>query len=162
MITSLASICQNTFEQSLFRAAFTLAFFGILRIGEFTEANNNSQNQKVIKYSDIWLCGKEINLTVRWSETDRCGKSISFHFPANGKSYCPVICMKEYYNLRPKTENENLFLHLNGKSLARCQFKARMSNVVFQVWSNLFKHMRISCNICEFMIIIMIKVNIIL
>ena len=55
MIGSLANICQNTFEQSLFRAAFRPAFFGLLRIGEFTEAKNKSQDPNVIKYLDIRL-----------------------------------------------------------------------------------------------------------
>ena len=34
--------------------------------------------------------------------------------------------MKGYYNISPKTENANLFIHLNGKSLTRYQFKAIM------------------------------------
>ena len=130
MIGSLESICQNTFEQSLFRAAFTLAFFGLLRIGEFTKANNKSQDLKVIKYSDIRLSEKELNLTVRWSKTDQRGKSVTLYIPANGKSYCQVLCMKENYNLRPKSENANLFIHLNGKSLTRYQFKAIMSKAL--------------------------------
>ena len=39
LIGALSYICQSSYETQLFASAFSLAFFGLLRVGEFTSEN---------------------------------------------------------------------------------------------------------------------------
>ena len=127
MMKSLPHICQNSYEECLFKAAFSLAFFGLLRIGEFTQVNNKAASKKVIKYQDVEITQKQLNVTIKWSKTDQCGKSIVLQISKNDKWYCPVACMSEYLKFRQNKCNNDLFIHLNGKSLTRYQFNAMMT-----------------------------------
>lgn len=44
LVISLQSVCCSTYEVKLFTCAFSLAFFALLRVREFTSVNSNTQN----------------------------------------------------------------------------------------------------------------------
>ncbi|KAJ8314930.1 hypothetical protein KUTeg_007080 [Tegillarca granosa] len=50
---ALVCICFSSFEAKLFHAAFTLAFFGFLRVGEIALSNCKSNSSTVLSISDI-------------------------------------------------------------------------------------------------------------
>ncbi|XP_041377324.1 LOW QUALITY PROTEIN: uncharacterized protein LOC121389741 [Gigantopelta aegis] len=52
LITALPHICSNSYEEKLFTSAYTLAFFGFLRVGELAVSTGKAHN-KVIASSDI-------------------------------------------------------------------------------------------------------------
>ena len=52
LVQVLPAVCTSRFETQLFKAAFCLAFFGFLRIGEVAFTSSVSDNH-VIKISDI-------------------------------------------------------------------------------------------------------------
>jgi integrase len=101
-----------------------LAFFALLRVGEFTESSSKTMNWKILKLTDIQLTNSHISITVRWSKTDQHGKSVCLNIPARGTPECPVYNLSNYLKLRPSGKNENLFIHFNDKSLTRYQFSA--------------------------------------
>lgn len=122
ILSCLHSICSNTYEASLFAAAFSLSFFGLLRVGELTEHNNKSYNKKVLKLQDILLQPSQLCLVIRWSKTDQTGKSVTLSIPSSGGIHCPVMLMRHYLQARPVCSNDHLFIHFNTKSLTRYQF----------------------------------------
>ena len=54
LLPKLQIICKTMYEAALFKAAFTLAFSALLRIGEFALSKGNSQ-QRVIHVGDTIL-----------------------------------------------------------------------------------------------------------
>ncbi|XP_053385876.1 uncharacterized protein LOC123562280 [Mercenaria mercenaria] len=109
LISSLQYVCTNSYEQFLFTAAFTLAFFGLLRFSEFTNITFKSTFMEV---------------TIRWSKTDQKGTSVLLHIPFHAASYCPVRNMQRYLQQRPQAEFNHLFIHTNLKPLTRFQFNS--------------------------------------
>ncbi|CAG2218687.1 unnamed protein product [Mytilus edulis] len=91
MISCLDKVCKNKYEAALFSAVFSVAFFGLLRVGEITTSKSKSViNGSNLTISDILVRRKVLELRVRWSKTDQKGKSVTLLIPENGKNYCPV------------------------------------------------------------------------
>ena len=53
LTVKLDSSCASQYETVLFRAAFLLAFFGLLRVGEFTAAGKCADITRVISVGDV-------------------------------------------------------------------------------------------------------------
>ncbi|XP_061185480.1 uncharacterized protein LOC133193532 [Saccostrea echinata] len=123
LINTLPIVCTSSYEASLFSAAFSLAFFGFLRVGEFTVGPRNSntallKNDLIIHESSSYL---EVNL--RRSKTDQYGKGTQLIIPAIGGPYCPLLLMQHYLQQRPNISGQ-LFCHFGGKPLTRYQFNS--------------------------------------
>lgn len=122
LIDSLKYICTNTYETVMFTAAFSLAFFGLLRISEFTVPSIKKSSQKHLSVNDIHLANNTVFLRIRWSKTDQLGSSVTLQIEANREAHCPVQSLSKYLNNRPHTCRGNLFIHFNTKPLTRFQF----------------------------------------
>ena len=86
MISCLDKVCKNKYEAALFSAVFSVAFFGLLRVGEITTSKSKSViNGSNLTISDILVRRKVLELRVRWSKTDQKGKSVTLLIPENGK-----------------------------------------------------------------------------
>ena len=53
IVRSLPFICTSLYEAKMFKAAFLVAFFGFMRIGEFAAHLKNTVQPSVLKSSDI-------------------------------------------------------------------------------------------------------------
>ena len=54
MISGLDKVCKNKYEAALFSAVFSVAFFGLLRVGEITTSKSKSFiNGSNLTISDI-------------------------------------------------------------------------------------------------------------
>ena len=125
ILSVLPLVCANVYESHLFAAAYSLAFFGFLRVSEHAVTNTGS-NFKVISKSDILIKEKEgtLELTIRYSKTDQYGAGVVQKINrADMKTICAVNNVLEFLNRRPSIEGP-LFCHLNGKPLTRYQFSA--------------------------------------
>ena len=83
-------LCISTFspvEQRLQWEAFTTAFYGFVRVGEFTSSVNASAT---LQWSDIQLSPTALTIRLRQSKTDpfRWGHTLSIS--ATNTSTCPV------------------------------------------------------------------------
>ncbi|CAG2239286.1 unnamed protein product [Mytilus edulis] len=125
MISCLDKVCKNKYEAALFSAVFSVAFFGLLRVGEITTSKSKSViNGSNLTISDILVRRKVLELRVRWSKTDQKGKSVTLLIAENGKNYCPVRLINEYLKVRPTCNNTDLFIHYTGMPLTRYQFSS--------------------------------------
>lgn len=115
----LPSVCKSLYELLLFKAAFTLAFFGLLRISELALTNKNSSH--TISITDISFNNGMLQVCVPSSKTDQFarGKIISIQ-PQSDKTLCPLSSVQTYLSSRPIVAGP-LFCHLDGTPLTRYQ-----------------------------------------
>ena len=130
IISALPGVCYNSFEVRLFKSAFTLAFWGLFRVGEIT-LSKGSNPDKIISNSDVQISnGAEcIYVHLRFSKTDQWGKGIKIEIPKAIGIICPVESLVDYLKVRP-TVNGPLFCHFNGNALSRYQFSAMLSKTL--------------------------------
>lgn len=132
IITHLPLICLSSYEVNLYSAAFCLAFYGLLRIGEIT-FGGNYQSDHVLGLSSLKFVSneKEVSLlvTVPYSKNDQYGNSASIRIPETKSSTCPVAHMRSFLAMRPQCKGP-LFCHYSGAPLTRYQFSAILSKVI--------------------------------
>ncbi|XP_075711227.1 uncharacterized protein LOC142747971 [Rhinoderma darwinii] len=119
---SLGSVCRSSSEMELFQLAFSLAFFGALRIGELVSPSTKRAGG--LRLEEVGLYGDRLELWLRRSKTDQMGKGkriVLFSLP--GSAMCPVACMRAF---KPRVGSPELPLlrHENGSFLSRYQFGA--------------------------------------
>ena len=75
LLAILPAICRDNYEAKMFSAAFTLAFFGFLRVGEITVGSLKKIGHPLFR-RDIELIAddKSVRVTIRHSKTDQVGK----------------------------------------------------------------------------------------
>ena len=119
IIKILPNICTNTYETSLFSAAFALAYFALLRVGEVTYTLSNhciSKNDILLNYKDY-----TIEVKVRHSKTDQLGKGEKVLIPKVLEPVNPFQMIEEFLKKRPGFSGA-LFCHFGGDPLSRYQF----------------------------------------
>lgn len=125
LIGALPSLCKSSYEVSLFRAAFSLAFFGFLRVGEFTCASKNSDPSRIIALGDVSFQGcnqSQLVVIIRYSKTDQVGRSTSITIDSfRDPTMCPVSSMHSFLDARPLVQGP-AFLHFGRDPLTRFQF----------------------------------------
>ena len=119
----LPNICFSFYEACLFRAAFLLAYYGLLRVSEIV-FTNKVQADRPLLASDIQTEGgsKALLVSIRVSKTNQSGPPTILRIPV-GKNHnlCCVSAIQRYLSLRP-IGPPYLFVHSNGKPLTRSQF----------------------------------------
>ena len=132
MINSLSHICNSTYDEALFRAAFLVAFFGFLRIGEFTAQSvrgpfSLSPGDVRVKGS---ISGKKLHVTIRRSKTDQTGKGCCIVIPPNNMTLmCPLKAVEDYLSLRSK-DGCAFFQHFDTRPLTRHEFSRTLKRVI--------------------------------
>ncbi|XP_069103089.1 integrase/recombinase xerD homolog [Argopecten irradians] len=125
LVTSLSSVCSSKYEAELFSAAFTLAFFGFLRVGEFSASSSNGNDTRPLGISDVTIVNspsRHLKVCIRESKTDQRGHSALLNINSYPNSdICPVSLLNKYLLIRPNTVNQQLFIHRNGSSITRYQ-----------------------------------------
>ncbi|KAJ8306730.1 hypothetical protein KUTeg_015771 [Tegillarca granosa] len=121
---ALVCICFSSYKAKLFHAAFTLALFGFLRVGEIALSNCKSNSSTVLSISDISIQTSMLKVKIRFSKTDQFGKTTSLYIDSVPSSVvCPVNAMKAYLSVRPASSNI-LFCHSECKPLTQYQFSS--------------------------------------
>jgi hypothetical protein len=96
---ALHSVCHSSYEISLFKAAFSLAFFGLLRISEFALATKFSSAIRVLQLADVNLIESRppvIEVKVRFSKTDQHGHGAILKIIADQNSQvCPFVSLAQ-------------------------------------------------------------------
>ena len=123
LIDILPSICTSLYEATLFKAAFNLAFYGFLRVGEFTCVNKKGDFSHVIQAGDVSLSQdkSQINVILRSSKTDQGGRTAAISIGKNEKGgLCPVQVLSEFMSVRPCVGGP-FFVHLDLTPLTSYQ-----------------------------------------
>lgn len=128
----LSSVCNSQFESILFKAAYTLAFFGLFRVGELVFSSAFMADAPLLELDIIqYEPNKSFKVRLRRSKTNQQGVPVIVPIAATGTSVCPVASMNDYLRVRPKNVNcKYLFCHLDGSPLSRYQFGAVLTKVI--------------------------------
>ena len=107
-------------------SAFSLSFSALLRAGEITTSNSadlkKSSKKKTNKKRFKCLINNNINLLIRYSKTDKIGRSWICEIASvlRQSQICTLKAVKSYLKVSPYTEGS--FCHLNCTCLTRYQF----------------------------------------
>ncbi|XP_044160381.1 uncharacterized protein LOC122945372 [Bufo gargarizans] len=115
----LVDVCASPWELRLFRLAFSLAFFGALRLGELVSPSVKRQGG--LFRDDVDLFQDRVEFRIRRSKTDvegRGRKVVLFAVP--GCAMCPVFCLREY-GVAVVGTNSPLLVHADGSFLSHQQ-----------------------------------------
>ncbi len=122
LIQVLPSVCKSNFESSLFKAAFLLAFFGFLRVGELAVATKRSDCSRIISVSDVYIKTFCMDIRIRYSKTDQRGNAVMLTIErSSNRQLCPVEAMLHYLQIRSSMLGP-LFIHFNREPLTTFQF----------------------------------------
>ena len=124
LLAILPAICRDNYEAKMFSAAFTLAFFGFLRVGEITVCSLKKIGHPLFR-RDIELIAddKSVRVTIRHSKTDQVGKGTTIIIPPTEGSLSVFEYVSDFLVDRPNIEGP-FFCHFGGKPLSRYQFSA--------------------------------------
>ena len=113
--------CSSEYEIKLYKAAFSLAYHGLLRIGEL--AVSNRQTDHTISISDVAFSHNgDLRVQIPSSKTDQLGAGCVIFLQCQPNSeICPCNLMRLFLKDRPPVPGP-LFCHYNGKALTRYQF----------------------------------------
>lgn len=118
-ISQLKAMCKRAkvvypdFEFRLVSAVFKIAFFGFLRVGEYSATAANHH----LMVGDCSVVNNALMLRIPSSKTNRRPVTIKL-VPCKDLSLCPVAAYKTYQKVRPKVTNRQLFLGADGKPLS--------------------------------------------
>ena len=125
LIPTLPGVCTSTYESKLFKAAYTLAFFGFFRVSELLgQGIDGKGGRKGLSFSDIHL-GQNLRVNLSGSKTDQAniGQSVLVRCVPCNLEICPVKAMRDYVQARGSADGD-LFVHFGGRPLTRNQFQA--------------------------------------
>lgn len=122
MVGILPRVCSSPYEVQLFTAAFSLAFFGALRIGELVSKNKRGVGG--LLFSEVQINTDSVQLLISRSKTDQLGKGVYVTlFKVLPEAVCPVRSVQRFAQVRKGVQGPFL-QHEDGSSLSRFQFVA--------------------------------------
>lgn len=125
ILERIKSAMLNVFDHQMLWAAFTLAYFGLLRAAEFTVTGPSFDQKVNLQVQDVTLGREEgglsyISLHVKRSKTDRDNKGTTIHIGCSTGCICAVCAMQSYLNRRRLAHAlEPLFVFRDGSVLTR-------------------------------------------
>ena len=130
MKTQIASSHLSRFDQHVVWFAFTLAFFGFLRVCELTTVNASSFDaDRCLRFRDIYVSPTNSHLTViiRRSKSDQNGFGHQVALLATNRSVCPVRACQKFFALLPNVNweqsNSPVLSFRDGKFLTQSCFQ---------------------------------------
>ncbi|XP_056010387.1 uncharacterized protein LOC125682097 isoform X2 [Ostrea edulis] len=93
IIHALTSVCRSPFESCLFSAAFSLAFYGLLRVSEVLSLLSSQVSQNQLG---------QVSIILHRSKTNQTGKPLVCQITKlPDTNFCPTLPIKAYLQLRP-------------------------------------------------------------
>lgn len=120
LLLVLPGICSSGYEVTLFRCAFTLAFFGALRIGELIPRSGKQVGG--LLSDDVLVVGDRLKLRLRRSKTDMYGNGVWLSVNSTRLPFCPVDLARSFMNIW--SEGPVFLVHKGGSPLSQYQFSA--------------------------------------
>ena len=118
----LGEVCSSAYEIRLFRAGFSVAFFGAFRVGELVSPSKRVPGGLLV--NDVHLAEGKVVFRLKRSKTDQGGKGVGVSlYSLPGSEACPVGVVREFFKVRPKLGGPFL-MHGDGSFVSRFQFTA--------------------------------------
>ncbi|XP_069812345.1 integrase/recombinase xerD homolog [Dendropsophus ebraccatus] len=119
----LGECCSDAYETRLFRAAFSLAFFGAFRVSELVSQSCGTGGG--LQSREVVLGDACVSCWLSRSKTDRAGKGRRILlYEVLGSEVCPVHCVRAFLEVRPVEFGGSFLVHRDGRALSRFQFVA--------------------------------------
>lgn len=123
ILSVLPVICLSKYEEIMFKALFTTAFFGFMRVSEPVASNKNSISEHVLLTQNIAVDSGFLRVFISSSKTDQQGKGVSLNIPVVKGQCCPVTAVQQFMRIRPPYSGP-FFCHFSGQPVTRYQFSA--------------------------------------
>lgn len=120
LLDSTGRQCVSPYEGALFRACFSLAFFGALRVGELVPPSRTREGG--LRGDDVILANGSLRVRIRKSKTDHFGRGEWLPLHSVVGPACPVRAVSEYLQLRPP--GSSFLVHSDGSPVTRFQFQS--------------------------------------
>ncbi|XP_053921866.1 uncharacterized protein LOC128852110 [Cuculus canorus] len=120
LLGALESICISYYECLLFRALFTVAFFGALRIGEMVAKHHHVLQPELLYLSDLQLMERRAVFHLHNSHVGPERHIISLGL-SREPWVCPVLALWNYVTVRSQLEGP-LFLHSDNRTVTKREF----------------------------------------
>lgn len=101
MITTLSKLHYSSYQQILFSAMFTLAFFAFLRLGELA-VQSVSKPQYVIQLRDIQLAPDHLLITLHTYKHSAQRPPVTIKVDGQAHPICPVQTLHSFLSMRGK------------------------------------------------------------
>ncbi|XP_042727738.1 uncharacterized protein LOC122180264 [Lagopus leucura] len=120
LLGALESVCVSRYECLLFRALFTVAFFGALRIREVVAKHRNVLQPELLYLRDMQVTEGRVVFRLRNSPVDRERPIISLAL--SGEPWvCPVLALRSFVAVRSRLEGP-LFVHRDNVPVTKRDF----------------------------------------
>lgn len=129
----LGHVCSSPYEATLFRAAYTLAFFGLFRVSEIAWSSLLDPDRPLqiddVKFIKKGESIKTVNISLRKSKTNHVNKNELVQIFPIKSVVCPVQALQCYLGVRHKGLGI-LLCHQDRSPLTRYQFGAVLSKTL--------------------------------
>ena len=123
-------------------AAMVTAFFGLLRVSEYTcKSALSFQQDNTLCYSDVSYGFNSMSISIKSSKTDPFRTGVNIRLAANFSVLCPVDALKKFLLVHP-SKCGPFFTFNNGKFLTRkniSTFVKKYSGIVANLSSHSFR-----------------------
>ena len=118
MLSRLDRDHRSAHDRLMLKAAITLGFFGLLRVSEFTVANQHGLNpERNLTIEDITMLKESMVVTIKRSKTDQRGEGCQIHIGQTHNKCCPHLAMQRYLGQMTQSAGKPLFQFKSGKAL---------------------------------------------
>ena len=121
-------VCESDYEARLYTAAFLLAFYGFLRVSEFTVEGRHKQ-ERMLRREDVTVTGnapsRRVELFLSTSKTDQRGNGCTISIPEMISRICPVKAVLRYLEMRPRS-GEAFLCSFGASPLTRHEFGTKI------------------------------------
>uniref|UniRef100_A0ABM5GIN9 Uncharacterized protein isoform X1 n=1 Tax=Pogona vitticeps TaxID=103695 RepID=A0ABM5GIN9_9SAUR len=115
-------LCKDRYEESLFRAAALMAFFGALRISELVALGKRDVSRRALQLDDVTVRDGQVRIRLRSSKTDQHGNGCMVILGrCSIVKICPVRAVGDFGVLRGDDKGY-FFQHRDGTPLTKYQF----------------------------------------
>ncbi len=123
LIDIIPRVVSNTYESSMYRAMFSLAFYAFLRIGELTYVN---RGRHTLPFCGVQFFPDKLIITFTSYKHSR-GKPVSITIRAlRHAKYCPVYLLSRFCQVRG-SQTGYLFTYPDASPVPRSAFVATLS-----------------------------------
>ena len=100
-------------------AACLTAFFGFLRISEYTATQvSKFEEEFTLCFSDVRLNPTSASIKIKASKTDPYREGVTITIASNGTTICPIVALSAYMAIHPSGTGP-LFQFADGRYLTR-------------------------------------------
>ena len=136
-IKSMLSSQPNSYLHIMIWAACCLAFFGFLRVSEFTVPGDNQFDESChLSFNSISIDSRDnpnqLKVHIKQSKTDPFRRGVNIYLGATSDTICPVRGILPYLVLRGNHPGP-LFIFKDGKGLTRHRFSTALNNILLQL-----------------------------